>query len=89
MWGRDKDKRQANLAKHGVDFALMDDFDWLSSDIQVDDRFDYGEVREAAIGLIGDRLFAVAFTRRGKVTRIISLRKANEREKRQWSTSAR
>ena len=88
MWDRDEDKRLANLAKH-LHFALMDDFDWLSSDIQVDDRFDYGEVREEAIGLIGDRLFAVAITRRGKVTRIISLRKANEREKRQWSTRAR
>ena len=89
MWDWGEDKRQANLAKHGVDFGLMDRFDWLSADIQVDDRFDYGEVRKSALGLIGDRLFAVAYTERGEVTRIISLRKANEREKRQWSTSAR
>ena len=89
MWDWDEPKRQANLAKHGVDFALVDGFDWLSADIRVDDRFDYGEVRTSALGVIGGRLFAVAYTERGAITRIISLRKANEREKRLWTTSAK
>ena len=89
MWDWDEAKRAANLAKHGVDFALMDGIDWLTADIRVDDRFDYGEVRKSALGLIGGRLFAVAYTERGEITRIITLRKANEREKRLWSTSAK
>ena len=87
MWDWDEPKRQANLAKHGVDFAEMDRFDWSSADIRVDDRFDYGETRKSALGLIEGRLFAVSYTERGAITRIITLRKANEREKRQWSTN--
>ena len=85
MWDWDEPKRQANLAKHGVDFAEMDRFDWSSADIRADDRFDYGETRKSALGLIEGRLFAVSYTERGAITRIITLRKANEREKRQWS----
>ena len=89
MWHWDEDKRLTNLAKHGVDFGVMDQFDWLRADIWADVRFAYGEERKSAIGLIGDRLFAVAYTERGPIKRIISLRKANEREKRLWSTSVR
>lgn len=52
--------------------------------IWVDDRFDYGEARFHALGLIGSRLHAMVFTNRETVLRIISLRKANERERRRF-----
>ncbi len=84
MWSWNEDKRQTNLAKHGVDFNLIDEFDWLSAVIRVDDRFDYGEVRLKAEGLIAGRLYAVVYTERGLVKRIINLRKANKREVLQW-----
>ena len=84
MWDWDEPKRQANLAKHGVDFALVTEFDWLSAVIRVDDRFDYGEVRLKAEGLIAGRLYAVVYTERGLIKRIINLRKANKREVLQW-----
>ena len=45
-----------------------------------DDRFDYGEVRELAFGLIHDRLFVCAYVDRDAERRVIALRKANQRE---------
>ena len=89
MWNWDEDKRQTNLAKHGVDFALMDHFDWLTAVSWADTRFDYGENREVALGLIGERIYYLAFTRRGPDTRIISLRKANTREQVIWNMHAK
>jgi uncharacterized DUF497 family protein len=45
-----------------------------------DDRYDYGEDRTQALGLIGGRLHMLVFTMRGEVLRAISLRKANPKE---------
>ena len=45
-----------------------------------DSRRDYREERRLTLGKIEQRLFAVAYTRRGPVIRLISARKANERE---------
>ncbi len=45
-----------------------------------DDRFDYGEVRKVAFGLINDRPFVCVYADREAERRVISLRKANRRE---------
>jgi uncharacterized protein len=42
--------------------------------IEVDDRHDYGELRER-VGFIGVRLHVMVFVRRGEDVRIINLRK--------------
>lgn len=76
----DEGKRAANIAKHGVDLAAIEEFDFESAAIVPDMRQEYGEAREIAVGLIGVRLHVVVFTRRGRNIRIISLRKANARE---------
>ncbi|MGQ0564181.1 MAG: BrnT family toxin [Gemmobacter sp.] len=82
----DEDKRQTNLAKHGVDFDAIAAFDWTTATVEPDARRDYAEMRWIALGKIGDRLHYLAFTRRGADTRIISLRKANRRERRRWES---
>lgn len=51
---------------------------------KVDDRKDYGEERRITMGEIEGRVFLVAYTKRGSVTRLISARKANGREQRQY-----
>ena len=76
----DPAKAQANLEKHGVSFDAADAFDWDSAIVRQDDRFDYGETRYQALGLIGGRVHFMYFTVRGTTIRIIGLRKANERE---------
>src|SRR5271155_2781495 len=76
----DPAKNVVNQAKHGVSLALAEALfagRYLSF---ADDRFDYGEVREIAFGLIHDRLFACVYADRGTERRVISLRKANKRE---------
>jgi uncharacterized protein len=80
----DEAKRQANRRDHGVDFVEARHFDWDTAVITLDDREDYGELREMALGFIGVRLHAIVFTRRGGNIRIISLRKANRNEMRYY-----
>ena len=46
-----------------------------------DTRQDYGEPRFITFGLLMGRLVVIAHTPRGANTRIISMRKGNEREK--------
>jgi uncharacterized DUF497 family protein len=73
-------KDKANRAKHGVSLALADVM-FAGPHVSVtDDRFDDGEMRKLAFGLIGDRLFVCVFTDRDAERRVISLRKANRRE---------
>lgn len=76
----DQKKNQANQIKHGLDFEdapLV-----LSGDIVSfeDDRSDYGEWRLITLGTLSGRVVVVVHTPRGDITRIISMRKANERE---------
>jgi uncharacterized protein (DUF4415 family) len=63
----DEAKRVANVAKHGVDFTVIVDFEWETALVRPDTREDYGELREVALGLIGARLHAVVFTEHGEV----------------------
>ena len=80
----DSVKAAANLAKHRVSFDQAEHFDWETALVVEDDRFDYGERRFVAIGLIDDRAHVMVFTRRGSRVRLISLRKANRRESRRY-----
>ena len=76
----DEDKRAANLEKHGVDFAEAEHLDWANSRTRPHLR--EGELRFRTFGYIGDRLHVVVWTQRGDRKRVISVRKANQRERR-------
>lgn len=45
---------------------------------------DYGEARYNMLAKVEGRVFHVTFTERGKITWIISARKANKREQRRY-----
>jgi len=77
----DPAKDAANRAKHGVSLALASEMEWDTAVVWPDIRRDYGEPRKSALALCGGRLFFVAFVERTDGRRIISLRKANNREK--------
>jgi uncharacterized DUF497 family protein len=81
----DEVKRAANLARHKVDFASVEDFDWDYAYVEIDDREDYGELREIAWGFIRDRLHVLVFVRRDELIRVISLRKAEPRDARKYA----
>jgi uncharacterized DUF497 family protein len=80
MYEWDEAKRQKNVAKHGVDFPAIESFEWETALVIPDNRKNYGELRSLAYGLIGRRLYCATFTVRGTNIRIISLRKANDKE---------
>lgn len=76
----DQNKDAANKEKHGAFLQEATLLDWDTALVWIDDRKDYSERRECALGVIGGRVYFCAFTRRGEALRIISLRKANLRE---------
>ena len=76
----DEAKRVSNLAKHGVDFGRVGEFEWSSAIIREDRRRWYGERRWRALGKIGERLHTLVYTERMGRTRVISFRKSKEQE---------
>jgi len=76
----DPAKNAKNILERGISFELAAEFDLATAKIWADTRKDYGEERFIALGYIGERLFSLVFTVRGEVLRVISLRKANSRE---------
>ena len=76
----DAAKATTNVQKHGVSFDVADTFGFETSFVATDDRKDYGEIREVALGLIGERLHTLVFTMRNSVCHVISLRKSNRKE---------
>jgi uncharacterized DUF497 family protein len=76
----DEAKRQQTLAMRGLDFADAGTiFEGPAFTVR-DLRQDYAEERFITYGLMGERAVVVVWTWRGSDRRIISLRKANERE---------
>lgn len=78
----DPEKRQRTLETRGLDFADAAAIFQSRHISQLDDRKEYGEKRFITYGYIGNRIVAMVWTERGPTRRIISLRKANEREQR-------
>lgn len=77
-------KRQANLAKHGIDLAEcapIFDFPMLS---QEDTRESYGEQRTQTIGWLHGEIVTLIWTERADSARLISCRKATPHEARQY-----
>lgn len=85
----DEAKRLTNLGLHGLDFADAREFNWESALVIRDDRKEYNEQRFIAYGKYFERLTVMAFTNRENSIRIISWRKANQRENRAYETRAK
>ena len=77
-------KNEVNNRKHGISLNQAEEFDFATAIIDLDQRWNYGELRFLAMGMIGSRLHVLVYTLRGDVIRVISLRKANKREVRQY-----
>ncbi len=76
----DERKRRTNIKKHGID--IIDVPELFDSDVVIipDERFDYGEPRFIAIGILKNLVVVVAYTERDENIRIISARKATKNE---------
>jgi uncharacterized protein len=76
----DEEKRRRTLQERDLDMAdagLVFEGPTLTVP---DDRHDYGEERLITVGLLRGRMVVLVWTKRGVWRRIISIRKANERE---------
>ena len=56
--------------------------------VEHDQRWEYGEERFRALGLIDEKVFVVVFTRRSGAIRIISARRANSREVKRYEKNS-
>jgi uncharacterized DUF497 family protein len=80
----DPAKEAINFAKHGISLARWVDLDVLA--IVRDDRFDYGEPRFRAYGLLDGEPHCLVFTTRDRTSRPISLRRAHTKEFKRYVT---
>lgn len=84
----DPKKDAANVAKHGLSLAMAEDLEWETLKCKQDTRREYGEPRQIGYVVADDRLFCVVFVDRPvdapTERRVISLRKANSREVKQY-----
>jgi uncharacterized DUF497 family protein len=76
----DSAKSAKNAITRGLPFELVVMLDWGAAHTVVDDRRDYGETRFITYASLAGRLHVVCYVKRGDGRRIISFRKANDRE---------
>jgi uncharacterized DUF497 family protein len=82
-WGEDKNRR--NIERHGIAFEDAKRIFDGSTLERVDDRFDYGETRVYAIGLVNGLEITVIYTDRDNdERRIISAWRAEPHERRAY-----
>ena len=78
----DPEKRAITLEVRGLDMARAGEvFEGATLTVE-DDRRDYGENRFITIGFLDGAMVVMVWTPRSRARRIISMRKANERERR-------
>ena len=80
----DDHKEAINREKHGIGFGAIEDAEWDVAMTWPDRRKDYGEERFIGYVPIHGRLHVAVFTERIPIWRLISLRKANARERNQY-----
>jgi len=77
----DPNKSEKNARERGLPFDLVEQFDWETSETEIDMRFPYPEEQRITFGYIGTRLHVVCHTPIEGGIRVISFRKANKRER--------
>jgi uncharacterized protein len=90
MFEWDPAKEAINIAKHGLNFETASRIFDGPVVTAIDNRRDYGEVREISIGAIGSAVvIVVAHTDRNGRVRIISARPAKRRERERYAQALR
>jgi uncharacterized DUF497 family protein len=86
----DNIKSNGCFTERGFDFLYVTKaFEDPQGYLVRDHRWDYGEDRFRLLARIEGRIFCVVYTVRGSVIRIISARKANHRETREYENRTR
>jgi len=81
----DEYKCASNVVKHGIDFADAPRLFSAPMRVVLDNRHDYGEDRFIGLGLLDNRVVAVAFTEPDEDTvRVFSMRRALAHEQKHY-----
>jgi uncharacterized DUF497 family protein len=80
----DPNKSRANYFKHGIVLEFAQYLDWANEMVWQDVRQNYNEVRMRGLVPLEGKIYAVVYVLRAESTRMISLRKANNREMKQY-----
>lgn len=80
----DPNKNQRNIEQRNLSFEEARHLDWETALIWQDLRFDYGEVRLNMLAFLNERLHYLTFKPIEGGIRVISFRKANAREIKQY-----
>jgi uncharacterized DUF497 family protein len=81
----DPTKNERNIRERNLPFESAAEFDFESALAGTDSRQEYGETRYVALGNLRGRLHVLCFTETPDGIRIISFRKANDREIRHYA----
>ncbi len=82
----DPAKSWRNEEERGLPFTLATEFDWSDALIVEDTREAYPERRYQALGFVDEHLHMLVFTPRQGAVHVISLRRANRRERTRYAT---
>jgi len=77
-------KSEQNRQKRDLPFDRAAEFDWAGAVFAEDDRTQYPERRFVGVGYLDNRLHVICFTPIPGGVRIISFRKANDREAKRY-----
>ncbi len=81
----DERKRLTNIEKHGLDFAMLYDFDWAEAKVAIAYRSKYGHTRWKATSLLYGQIVSVIFAPLGsEAISAISFRIASDKERREY-----
>jgi hypothetical protein len=83
----DNNKAASNLIKHKIDFEDAKDIFLDPNRLEREDKRDYDETRIQVIGIVNQVVLFVVYTKRNGKNRIISARRANKNERRQYYQS--
>ena len=83
----DNNKAASNLIKHKIDFEDAKNIFLDPNRLQREDKRDYDQTRIQVIGIVNQVVLFVVYTQRNGRYRIISARRANKNEQRQYYQS--
>jgi uncharacterized DUF497 family protein len=81
-------KNEKNILERDLSFERVAEFDFTTAQFIIDERKDYGETRFRALGFVKQRLHALVFVETAQGIRVISFRKANKREVKQYESQS-
>ncbi len=85
----DTAKNVRNIRERDLSFERAQEFDFDTAIYTIDNRRDYGETRIRALGYLDERLHAMVFVEIPDGIRVISFRKANNREVAHYESQAK